>query len=256
MVIIMSGAVQSEVMHILPKRKRGPPPTLKMPTLQVSEVPEAPTTSTIIQISPNFYISGYNSATNSQSLVSEGITHILNLVGEEKCPNRFPGRFTYKNLKIPDNPKIDILFFIYFAIEFISSAIEHGGKVLVHCLRGISRAPTIACAFLMHAEGIGESEAFRRIKNLHPLADPNLGFMCQLRMFREREERKMFRYSEKYDMFINASGNGNLELMIDDDVLTLTKRENCRGRENDCGVECARLWEKFKGRQVYQIQIQ
>ncbi|CAG9324673.1 unnamed protein product [Blepharisma stoltei] len=256
MVIIMSGAIQSEVAHVMPKRKRGPPPTLKMPTLQVSEVPSSPTINTLIQISPNLYISGYHAASNSPLLRSEGITHILNLVGEEKCPNRFPDQFNYKSLKIPDNPKIDILFFIYFSIEFISSAVENGGKVLIHCLRGISRAPTIACAFLMHDEGISESEAFRRIKNIHPEADPNLGFVCQLRMFREREERKMFRYSEKYDMFINAGGDGNLALMIDDDELTLMKRDNCRGKENDCGLECARLWEKFKGRQAYQIQIQ
>lgn len=237
-----SDAFESDLMHINAKRKRAAPPTLRMPSSVLIEIASKTTTNSLVKITPSLYISGHSIASDIQVLRSEGITHILNLVGEHKCLNQFSEEFYYETLKLPDNPRIDILFFLYFAIEFISSAVQNGGKVLVHCLKGISRAPTIACAYLMHSEGINDTDALQRIKSLHSEADPNIGFICQLKMFGEREqERRLFTYSEKYDMFVNDSEEKNLSLTIADDTLTMMCRDECRGRENDCGLMCANL---------------
>jgi dual specificity phosphatase 12 len=82
---------------------------------------------------------------------------------------------------MPDNNKIDILFFIYVALEFMDAAISGGGSVLVHCMRGCSRAPSIACAYLMWKEGLTLQDFLT--KNRHLDLSPNFNFMCQLRRF-------------------------------------------------------------------------
>jgi hypothetical protein len=63
-------------------------------------------------------MSGYEATKSLVELNTHGITHILNLTGEAKCPNAHH-TIEYANLIIPDNAKVDILFFIYTALEYI-----------------------------------------------------------------------------------------------------------------------------------------
>lgn len=245
----MSSTVEPELIPTIPKRRRGPPPSLRLPTI-TEALPHLLRRSLLIPILPSLFISGYNTAKDFEALNTAGITHILNLVGETKCPNLFLDKFTYSSLMLPDSPGVDILFFLYFAFEFISNAIENGGKVLVHCMRGTSRAPTIACAFIMHKENISLDEAFRRIKSLHPEADPNLGFICQLRSLDNPESiRKVYSYSSKYDMFTNEDDVNGLCLVLENGDLFLTIKDRHEERERHIGELCKSLWEKVNRRQ-------
>lgn len=53
------------------------------------------------------------------------------------------------------------------------------GKVLVHCLMGMSRSSTCVLSYLMIKEGLTATEALRRVR-LHRDIRPNDGFLHQL----------------------------------------------------------------------------
>lgn len=75
-------------------------------------------------------------------------------------------------------------------VRFIQTAIQAGGKVLVHWLglnsqAGISRSSAVICAYLMYSQKIKSDEALRILKTAHLEADPNTGFMRQLLKYEE-----------------------------------------------------------------------
>ena len=47
------------------------------------------------------------------------------------------------------------------AFKFLDKVRETGGCVLVHCLAGISRSPTMAIAYLMHSFRLSYEEAYQ-----------------------------------------------------------------------------------------------
>lgn len=221
---------------------------IRPPALQVSsQEAEKKTLSTcqLSQISPSVYISGYEAAKNHELLTSASITHILNLAGESKCPNTFASSFNYFSLKMPDNPKIDILFFLYFAMEFIIDSVKSKGKVLVHCVKGTSRAAAVALAYLM-IQGFSEQEAYAFINNANPNADPNLGFVCQLRELKAtKTETRVFGYSSKYDMFVNSERQLGPWIEIVENECTCYIPENSIPKQQGLALQSVRLWEKF-----------
>lgn len=66
------------------------------------------------------------------------------------------------------------------------------GRVLVHCVMGVSRSATLVLAFLMISEGLTLQEAVAAVRP-HRDVCPNPGFLQQLRtldMSLERERRR------------------------------------------------------------------
>nr|UMO78636.1 Protein tyrosine phosphatase [Pandoravirus belohorizontensis] len=83
-------------------------------------------------------------------------------------------------LVLDDVPSTDLSVHFEQCHAFIESAMARGKRVLVHCLAGISRSPTIVCAHLMlkcHLNAIGALDVVRRAR---PFVDPNPAFCCQL----------------------------------------------------------------------------
>lgn len=56
-----------------------------------------------------------------------------------------------------------------------------GMSALVHCAQGKSRSAAIAVAFVARQERIPVDVALERIRASRSMADPNPGFMAQLR---------------------------------------------------------------------------
>jgi len=106
-------------------------------------------------------------------------THIVNTAADV-CDNRFPDQFTYLTyyLKDTNNEEISLLF--YRTLEWIQSAIDQGGRVLVHCREGVSRSSTMVLAYLMWRFSLSFEAAHDRIRKIRPICNPNTGFTCQL----------------------------------------------------------------------------
>ena len=134
----------------------------------------------IFKIIPNLYISSYKSASNKSLLESENIKIILNLTAH-KCENLHPSLIKYYSYSIADNSHFNLDANILEALNLIKEATDKNIKVLVHCQMGISRAPTIVIAFLIKYKFMSFEDALNLVKNKSPSADPNLGFLIQLR---------------------------------------------------------------------------
>ena len=73
-----------------------------------------------------------------------GITHVLSV-----CPEYPADPEDNHHLCIPveDSEFENLLVHLPVACSFIQNAVDAGGKVLVHCVMGISRSATVICAY-------------------------------------------------------------------------------------------------------------
>lgn len=60
------------------------------------------------------------------------------------------------------------------------------GRVLVHCVQGVSRSVTVIIAYLIFKEKMTYDEASDLVKRVRGIASPNIGFVIQLMLFYKR----------------------------------------------------------------------
>jgi protein-tyrosine phosphatase len=227
---------------ILPRKPRIRPPLLKVS--EAAPIVESRSLTALYQVVPSIFISGYEATKDIELLRRSQITHILNLAGESKCPNCFPYNFKYFSLKMPDNPKLDILFFLYFALDYILESLRNKGKILVHCVKGTSRAASVVLAYLM-VNGYSEQDAYSCLLNSQPTVDPNFGFVCQLKEWgKERNEERIYVYSERYMMFVNGDSPIGCRIQVFGNNCLVCVRP-CSKEEEALALECVRVWDLF-----------
>ena len=64
--------------------------------------------------------------------------------------------------------------------KFITDAKKGGGKVLIHCYKGISRSSTVVIAYVMRSAKFTYKKAFELVKKKHQQTDPDVDFRRQL----------------------------------------------------------------------------
>ncbi|KAF4575458.1 hypothetical protein EYR40_004804 [Pleurotus pulmonarius] len=125
-----------------------------------------------------------------------GITHIVSVCPE--YPSTGPNHLA---IAVHDSEYENLLIHLPNACRFIQAAMENGGKVLVHCVMGISRSTTVVCAYrefpfysrlsdaqkragtVMKTRRMSPSSAIRFVRRWRPCVHPNYGFVRQLHAF-------------------------------------------------------------------------
>ncbi|CAI5721301.1 unnamed protein product [Peronospora destructor] len=125
------------------------------------------------------YIGGAVVAKNKSLLIKKGITHVINCAASV-APASFPDDFCYFNMRLRDHASQDIARHFYSIFDFIERARKCGGRIFLHCVKGISRSPTMAIAYMMWYKNIGMREALDFVRQARPIVDPNAGFIFQL----------------------------------------------------------------------------
>uniref|UniRef100_A0AAV1TY21 Protein-tyrosine-phosphatase n=1 Tax=Peronospora matthiolae TaxID=2874970 RepID=A0AAV1TY21_9STRA len=125
------------------------------------------------------YIGGAVAAKNKPLLLQNGITHVINCAAGV-APASFPEDFSYYSIKLRDHSSQDIARHFYSMFDFIERAREGGGRIFLHCVKGISRSPTMAIAYLMWHKSIGMYKALDFVRQARSVVDPNAGFIFQL----------------------------------------------------------------------------
>ena len=125
-------------------------------------------------------------AFNGDKLQQYGITHILTCASG--IGQRFTDKYTYLQLPLLDTPMCNIKEHFEAARKFINSCKEVNGRVLVHCFAGKSRASTITLSYMMAEMEVDLKQAFEHLKSQRPIAQPNIGFLYQLKAF----EKELF----------------------------------------------------------------
>ena len=132
---------------------------------------------------PSLYLGPCPLVSYKPFLRRNSITHVLSIGAN---PSRLAklDSVTYHRLSLSDSSSASILKIIDAALEIIDGAIaskEGTGKILVHCLAGISRSPTVVAAYLMKRKGMSLKAAFGQIVRVRPQISPNTGFIRQLK---------------------------------------------------------------------------
>lgn len=131
------------------------------------------------------YVGSGAVARNREILNENGITHILNSAGYA-CPEYFPEEFSYMTLWLKDSPSEDITSVLYIVFDFIEAVRQQGGRVFVHCCKGVSRSTSLVIAYLTWLQRCTFQDAFNFVKTARAVTNPNLGFACQLLQFQKQ----------------------------------------------------------------------
>lgn len=137
------------------------------------------------RVAPSVFVAGEAVARNLETLKTHDITHVINC-NAFVIPNAFEEQFTYKSLWLQDSPGEDVTRVLYDCFDFIRDARRAGGNVLVHCSQGVSRSVSVVISFLMWESGASYEEVFARVKAQRGIANPNMGFTCQMLQWRKR----------------------------------------------------------------------
>ncbi|KAI8388240.1 protein-tyrosine phosphatase-like protein [Radiomyces spectabilis] len=135
------------------------------------------------QVLPQVWIGGYKAYESRSFLNKNRITRILSL-GHFK-PLYAPTEFVHEIIPIADNPESNIIQHFPKTFELIDTWIAQGQNILVHCLAGVSRSPTVVTAYLMKKRQLHPKAALAVIKQMRPFVNPNPGFMNQLRLYQD-----------------------------------------------------------------------
>ena len=137
------------------------------------------------EVAAGLFVGSDNVARNLELLQAQGVTHVLNANGYV-CGEYHAGRLAYRTLYLYDSPQEDILRVLYDALNYIEAALSGGGKVFVHCSQGVSRSCTMCIAYIMFHSGGTYQDVFRAVKAIRGIANPNIGFACQLLQWQKR----------------------------------------------------------------------
>ncbi|CAH0724664.1 unnamed protein product, partial [Brenthis ino] len=144
-------------------------------------------TPDVNEVYPGLFVGDAVAAKDKAFLCRMGINYVLNTAEGKRytqvdtdhlyyrdCPG-----IRYRGFQLMDLPTTDISRYFHIAANFIDEGISRGGRVLVHCMMGVSRSATCAIAFLMIKRGMTLTEALALVRSRRDI-HPNDGFIRQL----------------------------------------------------------------------------
>ncbi|KAF8555573.1 phosphatases II [Imleria badia] len=143
-------------------------------------------------IDDKLYIGNLSAALSQDVRKKLGITHLLSVCTE----HTFDPQPNAMVISVQDSEYEDLLIHLPGACHFIETALSSGGKVLVHCVMGISRSATVISAYLMVSQRLSVSAAIQYIRKRRPEIHPNYGFVKQLHAFSQCRHRPSCTNSE------------------------------------------------------------
>lgn len=129
-------------------------------------------------IQDNVYIGDIASAYNLEEMQQLGITHIVTAVLGVRP--QFPENFVYLNVPVRDVESENLKQYLPETTKFIEDAVRSGGKVLCHCVCGVSRSATIVAAWVMSRQGYSVDQTIEFLQQRRECVDPNPSFRRQL----------------------------------------------------------------------------
>ncbi|KAF9070421.1 protein-tyrosine phosphatase-like protein [Rhodocollybia butyracea] len=134
------------------------------------------------EVDKQIYLGNLSAAFSSDLRNQLGITHILSVCPETLSSVDSEG-FKCQNIVVDDCEYADLLIHLPKACQFIQQAIDEEGRILIHCVMGVSRSATVLAAFFMQSKNISPSEAIGLIRTRRSCIQPNYGFKLQLDAF-------------------------------------------------------------------------
>jgi len=154
------------------------------------------------QIIPGLYLGDCAAATSLDHLHLLGITHILNAAEGTDFNQIMTGNDFYQGTPIKyygisadDDDSYDLSRHFDESSDIIKQVIgtkaqpKNNGKILVHCMAGVSRSPTFVASYLMRDHGMDVNEALKIVSDARFIY-PNDGFLKLLMKYNRRLDNK------------------------------------------------------------------
>ncbi|KAI0047505.1 phosphatases II [Auriscalpium vulgare] len=138
------------------------------------------------EIDDGLFISDLYTSQQRRTLKTYGITHV---VGAMEDPTNCRYGLVHANfVRIRDSGHANLYDELEDMAKWIDSAIQTGGRVLVHSCYGVSRSAALVAAYLIMAKKMTADQALAFVRAGRPVAQPNEGFVYQLRVFQREQE--------------------------------------------------------------------
>lgn len=136
------------------------------------------------EVWPSLYIGNVAVAQNKNTLCKMGITHVLNAAhskqGSIGDQSFYGDTCVYYGIPAEDSDNFDLSQYFRPAADFIHKALKtKDGKVLVHCIMGMSRSASLVVAYLMLHQHLTLSNALKHIVQKRAIY-PNRNFLSLL----------------------------------------------------------------------------
>ena len=131
------------------------------------------------EIIPGLYIGDWQDANNIENLKQHKIRRVINI---SELSIAYPELCKYLHIDITDDEDVNITQYFNKTSKFIYTALLRKQAVLVHCVAGRSRSPTIVIAFLMKKHKMTLTDAIRLVQSKRQTS-PNMGFLRQLQKY-------------------------------------------------------------------------
>ncbi|XP_066535577.1 dual specificity protein phosphatase family protein [Hoplias malabaricus] len=146
------------------------------------------------EVWPGLYISNVAIAQNKTALKKLGITHILNAAhlkqGSIGDQSYYGEEFVYYGIPAEDSSRFDLSVHFKPASDFIHKTLKKkNGKVLVHCIMGVSRSATLVLAYLMLRHRLTLRSAIQKVIRRRAIY-PNRNFLSLLLELDTQLQRK------------------------------------------------------------------
>ncbi|KAM9808965.1 dual specificity protein phosphatase 13A-like [Syngnathus typhle] len=142
------------------------------------------------EVWPNLYIGNIAVAQNKKTLSKLGITHVLNAAHSKQGSIGDQGFYgdacIYFGIPAEDSDHFDVSQYFKPAADFIHKVLKNNqGKVLVHCIMGVSRSATLALGYLMLCQRLSLHDALRHVVQKRAIY-PNRNFLMLLHKLDEQ----------------------------------------------------------------------
>lgn len=147
------------------------------------------------EIVPGLFVSDLYTATSPAVLQRLAITHVVSVV--RKTGHRYPKPIKHLCVPIEDHHDAELLDYLDGTVNWMRAALAGGGRVLVHCVWGMSRSASVAIAYLIAVRRMSLTEAHSLARAARRVVRPNSGFLEQLKAYervtrlREAHARKL-----------------------------------------------------------------
>ncbi|XP_058507560.1 dual specificity protein phosphatase family protein [Solea solea] len=136
------------------------------------------------EVWPNLYIGNVAVAQNRKTLHKLGITHVLNAAhskqGSIGDQSFYGNTCVYFGISAEDSEHFDLSQYFKPAADFIHQALKSkDGRVLVHCIMGVSRSATLVLVYLMMRQHLSLRDALRQVVQKRAIY-PNRNFLSHL----------------------------------------------------------------------------
>lgn len=146
--------------------------SISAPCLSKSNIP-------LTRILPFLYLGSAEDSQDVEPLRSCGIDFVLNVsLTAPDSPHVI--KSNYMKIPVQDSSSENLVMWFKTAFDFIDQVRNCDGRVLIHCVGGISRSATVAVGYVMKHLQLPLDTAYRLVKEKRPTISPNLNFMGQL----------------------------------------------------------------------------